>query len=347
MSVTRIYPVFIPFSGCPSRCIYCDQSINTLRSPVNQDKVFEEVKHQIVSFKEFVLEKKIPGEIAFYGGTFTALAVNVLERIAEFLYPLCREGIFTSIRCSTRPDALEERAVEILKTLPMNMVELGVQTLDDELLGILRRGYTVETVKEAVGKLRALGWKVGLQLMVGVPGENREIFLENIKRAIALCPDAVRLYPLIVFPGTVLAKWYNKGKFRPISLKEAIIWSAGALVMFEDEGINVIRMGLQSNQALDNRAFLAGPYHPAFGYFVRVHWWRSVVDRELSKMPARGAKIYLDMPKRFENECRGPHQINVKFWIKKWHLKELALNYLDESKAPLRERVYRIGYVLT
>lgn len=347
MSFTRIYPVFIPFSGCPSRCIYCDQSINTLRSSVNQDKVFEEVKNQIVSFKEIVLKKKIPGEIAFYGGTFTALSVNVLERIAEFLYPLCREGIFTGVRCSTRPDALEERAVEILKSLPMNMVELGVQTLDDELLGILRRGYTVETVKEAVGKLRDLGWKVGFQLMVGVPGENREIFLENIKRAITLSPDAVRLYPLIVFPNTVLAEWHNKGKFRPISLKEAIIWCADALVMFEDEGINVIRMGLQSNRALDDRAFLAGPYHPAFGYFVRVHWWRSVVDRELKKTSPWRARVSLCVPKRFEHECRGPRQINVKFWVRKWNLKELALSRLDEGKAPLAERIYRIGYVFT
>lgn len=342
MAALRIYPVFLPFSGCPSKCIYCDQSINTLKSSISTEKILDEVKNQVELFKGIILKNKNPGELAFYGGTFTSLPVSVLENIAKFLHPLFRQGIFTGVRCSTRPDALKKEAMEILKTLPVSMIELGVQTLNDHLLKMLRRGYTVETVVEAVEKVKSYGWKVGLQLMVGIPGENLEIFLENVKKAIGFYPDAIRLYPLVVFPNTVLGRWYSEGIFRPLSLKEAIIWCAKALLMFEDAGVKVIRMGLQSNRALDSKSFLAGPYHPSFGYFVRVHWWRLVIDRELSKLPAtRGTEILLRVPRRFFDECRGPRWINVRFWMKKWALKELSMSCLDDKDFQ-NKRVYQI-----
>ncbi|MCX7823029.1 MAG: radical SAM protein [Syntrophobacterales bacterium] len=335
-----IYPIFLPFSGCPSRCIYCNQSINTLEHPVEHEKILEEVKIRIGAFKEIVLKNKRPGEIAFYGGTFTALPLNFIEKIVELLHPLCLKGIFTGVRFSTRPDAVTNGVLEVLRGLPISMVELGVQTLNNRLLEILNRGYTTKTVEEAVKKIQALGWKVGLQLMVGIPDEDRKTFFETVELSIALSPNAVRLYPLIVFPNTILGKWYEEARFQPLSLKEAILRCAKALMMFEEAGVDVIRIGLQSNRALDNRSFLAGPYHPAFGYLTRVHWWRLVVNRELEKMEAQEGRVKIEIPERFLSECLGPKQINMRFWVRKWALRELSIGFFNEPATMFSKRVY-------
>ena len=325
----RIYPIFLPFYGCPSRCVYCDQRVNTLEKPPDSKSILKELRERIDVLKEEVLKSKSPGEIAFYGGTFTALPPETLLDIVDMLKPLIKEGLFTGLRCSTRPDAVTIEKLEILKAIPVTMIELGVQTLDDHILNVIRRGYTVRAVEDAVKLVKSFGWKVGLQLMVGLPYETRELFLETVRKAISLAPDGLRFYPLLVFPGTVLEGWYRAGRFKPLSLKEAILWCAEALVMCEDAGVPVMRMGLQANSALDGGAVLAGPYHPAFGYFVRVHWWRLVVDRELSQLGVKsGARVSISVPHRFLYECRGPRDINRRFWMKKRKLGEISIEPL-------------------
>lgn len=341
--VMKIYPIFLPFSGCPFRCIYCDQGVNTLRKPINNhEKIIAEVSERVESYRQVVLKNKAPGEIAFYGGTFTALPKATLEAIVEILQPALKDGIFSGVRCSTRPDALSDEAIDILACLPMSTIELGVQTLNDRLLTILGRGYSVNVVEEAVQKIRSYGWQVGLQLMVGVPDETQDLFLETINRAVALSPDVVRLYPLLVLPNTILAKWYRSGRFSPISLKDAILWCAEALMMFEDAGISVIRIGLQSNPALDGGTVLAGPYHPAFGYFVRVHKWRKIIDRELEKLAGHRRSFILKVPKRYFDECRGPRQINVRYWIRRRNLAKLIVEASNDLEGMSRNRTYSL-----
>jgi len=325
----RIYPIFLPFYGCSSRCVYCDQRINTLEKLPDRKSILRKLRERIDVLKKEVLRSKSPGEIAFYGGTFTALPEEMLFEIVGMLKPLIREGIFTGLRCSTRPDAVSVEKLDILRTIPVTMIELGVQTLDDHLLDVIRRGYTVRVVEDAVRIVKTFGWKVGFQLMVGLPEETKEIFLETVRKAISLAPDGLRFYPLLVFPGTILENWYREGRFKPLSLKDAILWCAEALVMCEDAGIPVMRMGLQANSALDGGAVLAGPYHPAFGYFVRVHWWRVVVDREFARLGVKsGARVSISVPHRFLYECRGPRDINHRFWMRKWKLVEIGVKPL-------------------
>lgn len=261
-----VIPIFIPHQGCPHRCIYCDQrriasAEDRLPSP---EEIAEEVRRWIRERRKRGTEEV---QVAFYGGSFTALPLEVQGELLKAVMPYVGEGV-DSLRLSTRPDALSPEGLKLLKEHAVRTVELGVQSLHPEVLKLSRRGYTPERAEEAVLMLKAWGFEVGVQLMLGLPGDTRGRFMETVSRTIALAPHFVRLYPTLVIRGTALERWYKEGRYRPLDLEEAILWTAEALREFEGHGVRVVRMGLQPTPELE-ASVVAGPYHPAFGQLVR------------------------------------------------------------------------------
>jgi histone acetyltransferase (RNA polymerase elongator complex component) len=156
-----------------------------------------------------------------------------------------------------------------LENFSVREIELGVQSMDDKVLNICRRGHCASDTKNAVTLLKKNRYKVGLQLMIGLPGQNAESAFITAEQIAALSPDFVRIYPTIVLNQSPLAQWYQNGKYRPLLLKEAVFQAKKIYLLFKKSGIPVIRMGLQSSQELDDKKIvLAGPYHPAFGHLV-------------------------------------------------------------------------------
>lgn len=256
----------------------------------------------------------IPGEIAFYGGTFTALPSGALQEILDVVQGFIREGVFTGIRFSTRPDALTQDALEILDRYPVRTVELGVQSLCDEVLEKSRRGYGAREVERACAAVRGHGWRLGLQLMPGLPADSKERFLESIAGGIALTPDFVRLYPTLVLRDTVLADWLRSGVYRPLTLEEAIDWCASAFAALRDARIPVARMGLHSDPELERPgAVLAGPYHPAFGYLVKCRFRRDRILELVRAEPGsvRTGRLTAVVSDRIVSEVLGPSRENV------------------------------------
>ena len=181
-----------------------------------------------------------------------------------------RQGIFTGIRFSTRPDCLGDEVVELISKYPVRAVELGVQSLSDTVLQKSRRGYSARSVEESAKRVRDSGWALGIQMMAGLPGDTRGLFIQSMDKAIALAPDFLRIYPTLVLAGTNLADSFRKGIYTPLSLDEAVTWLTPAYAAALRAGIPVIRMGLHPDPALEKPGvILAGPYHPAFGHLVR------------------------------------------------------------------------------
>jgi len=271
-----IIPIFISHSGCPHRCIFCDQEKITSQSvrAVGSDDV-REVLEKAISSKKFDIRRN--PEVAFYGGTFTGLPKDRIKRLLEAVAPYIRDRLISSIRVSTRPDFIDEERLKIMKAFHVRTVELGVQSLDEDVLLMAR----------AVQMLKKSGFKVGIQLMPGLPDDSEERFRATIEKVIGLNPDMVRLYPALVIEGTGLARMYAEGSYRPLTLEEGVDLCAQGVTRLEANGIPVIRIGLMSSPSLlEGRRIVSGPWHTAFGFLVRSAIHQKAIEPDL---PAPGA----------------------------------------------------------
>ena len=321
----RVYPVFLPHVGCPFRCIYCNQYLVTGARPSGE--ILASIKRDLENLANRAKESQKPGEVAFYGGTFASLPILMREDLLRAAARWVKKGIFTGIRFSTRPDTISPEFMEELDRYPVSTVELGVQSLSDDVLRKARRGYLAASVEKALELLRTRSWKVGFQLMVGLPGDGKSHFLYSISETIRLRPDFVRIYPTLVLKETVLEDWYKRGLYKPIDLETAIELCAEAYDMLLKAGIPVIRMGLQASPELEKPTMVvSGPYHPAFGYLVRVRWWQKSIDRLLTMQERKiGSGLRLVVPKRQISEVVGPARRNLEYLKQKWHLSSIEI----------------------
>lgn len=235
--------------------------LSTNVSPVEVEKIIEE---HLATFK--------PGafvEVAFYGGSFTAIDLDIQSKLLEIPYRYKKAGKIDNIRLSTRPDAIDEVILDNLKKYSVDTIELGVQSLDDKVLYASGRGHTSEDVYRAAELIKRFGFNLGLQMMVGLPGDTLEKDLYTCKEFIKLRPSCVRVYPTLVIRDTFLEKLYLMEKYRPIILEEAIDICSLLLMLFNFNNIEVIRMGLQPTENIQmGKDVVAGPFHPAFRQLV-------------------------------------------------------------------------------
>lgn len=306
-----IYPLFLAQAGCPFRCVYCDQSQSVTSDPQGPDGSgwLERVRALACCARE----RNRPGEFACYGGTFTRLPRALMTAILSAARREVEGGAFTGIRFSTRPDAVTSEVLEALAPYPVTTIELGVQSLSDRVLAAARRGYTAATVERAAAQVKARGYRLGIQLMIGLPGESAADFCATVAGAVALEPDLVRLYPTLVLTGTVLADWYADGRYAPLSLEQALDRACDGYTAFRRTGIAIARMGLHADPQLARPGVVtAGPYHPAFGYLVKGLWWRRRLYDALAERRGDQADLVLRVPARQLSEALGPQRGNLQ-----------------------------------
>jgi len=276
-----IVPIFIPYQGCPHRCIFCEQEKITSQGRRLFGKAYvEQILNKAIHADGFSARRR--PEIAFYGGTFTSLPLGQMQDLLKAARPFIGQGYFSSIRVSTRPDALDGIRLAIMKDNGVTTVELGAQSMDDNVLVLSKRGHTAEDTAKAVQLLQRSGFRVGLQLMPGLPGDSEDIFYSTIAKVIDLRPDMVRLYPVVVIRGTELASLYEKGLYEPLDLDNAVAICMESCVRLEGQGIPVIRIGLMSSPSLlEEGQIMAGPWHPAFGFLVRSGIYQQSIESDL------------------------------------------------------------------
>ncbi len=276
-----IIPIFLPQWGCPHRCIYCHQEkITQTRRPEMSRADFSSLVEAGLNSRRRTPGRRV--ELAFYGGTFTLLPAPVRGELLAWAADYLRQGRVEAIRLSTRPDALSKEVLLDLKAAGVETVELGVQSLNDQALERSGRGHSAQDSFKAVQLLKEFSLKVGMQLMVGLPGDTPEGFNRTIREVRDLKPDLVRFYPTVVFRKTALARWVENGHYTPLALEEAVSLCRGAVDLLETAGIPVIRLGLQSHDRMSpGKDILAGPYHPAFGDLVRGELFLMKVKQDL------------------------------------------------------------------
>lgn len=226
------------------------------------------------------------------------------------------EGLIANIRLSTRPDGISALILELLKGYGVETVELGVQSMDDEVLRLSRRGHTALQSREALRLLKSYGFKAGVQLMPGLPGAEAASDILTAREVVELRPDMVRIYPTVVVRGTELHKMHLQGQYRPLDIEEAIPLTAGILLAFQAVGIPVIRLGLQDSPALaglQKGALIAGPHHPALRHLVESYIQRRLAERGLKNLNARGGSALFTVSPRNQSNFRGINKGNIRF----------------------------------
>ena len=267
---------FIPHLGCPYRCIFCDQNnISGEDDIIKPDEVRK-------TCDEFLPADGKGTEIAFFGGSFTAIPREQMVSFLEAAYPFVRDGRAEGIRLSTRPDCIDDEVLSVLKRYGVTSIELGAQSMDDHVLKVNGRGHTSDDVRKASELICEYGFSLGLQMMVGMYGaeDPEKDALYTAKEFMKLSPDTVRIYPTIVVNDTVLASLWRSGRYIPLDVEDAVRISAKLITKFREAGINVIRVGLHSEESLQKQA-LAGPFHPAFGEMCESRIIREQIDNAI------------------------------------------------------------------
>jgi histone acetyltransferase (RNA polymerase elongator complex component) len=260
-----IIPVFIPHEGCRFRCVFCDQHAVTgdHAPPVRPDSIRETVR----AYRETIPPGQGEPQLAFFGGSFTALDEDRQEELLAVGRELIDAGLIQSIRVSTRPDAIDETVMDRLIRFGVRTVEIGVQTMEDNVLARSQRGHTVCETVQAVQALKSQNVEWIAQIMPGLPGDTQETMIRTAERVADLLPDGVRIYPALVISGTRMERMYESGQYTPLPLPQAIRIVKRMVEVFEARSIPIIRIGLCPSANLKGRV-VAGPYHPALGSLV-------------------------------------------------------------------------------
>lgn len=328
MSKHYIIPIFVPHLGCPHDCIFCNQrKIASSITNVTAQEVESTIERYLSYFREdsFI-------EVAFYGGSFTAIDIEVQKELLKVPLRYKNKGIIDEIRLSTRPDAIDNSILDHLKDYKVDTIELGVQSLDDEVLYKSGRGHTSIDVYRAVDLIKKHHFNLGLQMMVGLPGDSLSRSIKTAEEFINLKPDCVRIYPTLVIKDTYLEEMTLENKYKPLSLKEAVERCTPLLMSFYINNINVIRVGLQPTENIQlGKDVVDGPFHPAFKQLVEANIFRVILNESIliNNMNTQGETLEIFSSNKNISNIAGQKSENISYLKEKYGFKKIKI-YMKE-----------------
>ena len=313
MKHNYIIPIFVPHLGCPNDCVFCNQkSISGQKNNMTK----EEAKKIIEEYLKGIKDENAEIEVAFFGGSFTAIEEEKQNELLSLAYEYIKEGKIKSIRISTRPDYIDKKILKRLKKYKVKTIELGVQSANNFILEKAGRGHTFEDVKKASKLIRRYGFTLGHQMMVGLPESTRKDEINTAKELIKLKPKMVRIYPVLVLKGTKLEKELKEEKYKPLSIVQAVETCKELVRMFADKKIDIIRVGLQNTDEItdpnnENSEVVAGPYHPAFRQLVESSLWYDAIVEKIKKLNVKVKEVEVTINPIDTNNVIGHKKENI------------------------------------
>lgn len=320
--------IFVPHLGCPQQCSFCNQK--TITGQQKQPSP-EDVK---LSVDTALRRKGYEYEIAFFGGSFTAINRDYMESLLSTAYEYIKDGRIKGIRISTRPDFIDDEILKLLKKYSVTSIELGAQSMDDEVLKANFRGHTSKDVENASKLIKKYGFELGLQMMTGLYCDTDEKAVETAKKLIALKPATVRIYPTVVLKDTYLAKLYDEELYKPQTVDDAAALCTRLVPMFEDAGIKIIRLGLHSSEDI-KRNMIAGAFHDSFGEIVKS---RFMLNKVLAYPPG-DYEIFVNQ--KSLSKLKGNQKRNIYFLIEKgYNIKITVDSNIDVDELRIKRLCY-------
>jgi radical SAM enzyme (TIGR01210 family) len=314
MKKEYIIPIFVPHLGCPNACVFCNQTkISGEQKQVRAKDVEETIEYYLNNFK--TNDKEI--EVAFFGGSFTGIDIELQKELLEAAYKYIEQGKVNSIRISTRPDYINKDILKMLKKYKVKTIELGVQSANDYILKKANRGHTFKDVKKASKLINRYGFILGHQMMVGLPESTVLDEINTAKALIKLKPKIVRIYPVLVIKGTKLEEEYNNGEYEPLTIVQAVERCKEVTNLFNNKKIKVIRIGLQNTDEITdpsnkNSEVVAGPFHPAFRQLVEAAMWYDVIVNKIKKFNTKVKEVEITANPDDVNNIKGHKKENIE-----------------------------------
>lgn len=320
-------PVFIPHLGCPNQCVFCNQRTISGVKSFDSLSVVKTIDDALST-----VDKEDFTEIAFFGGSFTGIDRALMTELLEIAYSYVKAGRVKSVRCSTRPDYIDEEIISILKKYSVNVVELGLQSTSDKVLSLTKRNHTFDDEERACRLITEAGIELVGQMMIGLPGSTP---LDEIKTAefiINSGASGARVYPTVVFRDTELCSMAMSGDYIPLSLEDAVRRSAEVVNLFRLSGLRVIRIGLQASEGLSSSdTYFAGPNHPSLGELVENKIYLDKITAELEKHTlSSDTKVYITVPSGDLSKALGQKKHNKNYLMERFNLKDMLFS-TDES----------------
>lgn len=314
MKSQYIIPIFVPHLGCRYDCVFCNQkSISGQMKNMTKEEARKIIEEHLAKINQG--RKNV--EIAFFGGSFTAIDEELQEELLSLAYEYIKMGRVESIRISTRPDAIDKKILMRLKKYKVKTIELGVQSANDYILQKANRGHTFKDVKRASMLIRLFGFKLGHQIMVGLPDSTRIDEINTAKKILKLKPKIVRIYPVLVIKNTKLELDYVEGKYMPLTVLQAVEISKELITMFKKKNVDVIRIGLQNSNEItepetEGSQVVAGPYHPAFRQLVESALWYEVIVSKIKKLNVKVKEVEVSINPSNVNNVVGHKRENAE-----------------------------------
>lgn len=309
--------IFVPHNGCPNCCSFCNQVKITgqQNQPTAQD---------VINAVEIAMQSKgynpAMSEIAFFGGSFTAIERNYMLELLSTASTYVKDNKFIGIRISTRPDFIDDEILTILKEYGVTSIELGAQSMCDDVLTANHRGHTAQHVVNASNLIKEYGFNLGLQMMTGLYHSTPEKDIHTAQQIISLQPVTVRIYPTIIMKNTMLADYYQSGKYRTYSLEDTVELCAKLLTMFEDNNIKVIRLGLHSTEELAT-SMVAGPWHPSLGELCTARIYRNKIETYIKENNLQTGFYSVSVNPKEISKALGQKRSNIDYF------KQLGYNF--------------------
>lgn len=320
----RIIPIFVPHLGCPNDCVFCNQKrISGQMTPATPETVKAELEAALS-----LLPPEQTAEIAFYGGSFTAIPEKEQEALLEAAQPYITCGRVRGIRVSTRPDCIDGETIDRLRKYGVKTVELGAQSMDEGVLRLSGRGHTADDVRNAAKLLKAAGFHLILQMMTGLPGDTAEKALKTAEALIALHPDGVRVYPTVIVKDTRLYDMWKAGAYKEHTVQDAVSVCAKLSRLFQNAGVSVIRMGLNPTEDLSGGDAVGGAYHPAFGQLVRSRIYLEEMCALLDKQSLCGG-VTFGVAKGQISAAVGQKRGNIQVISQKYGVNPVKIKEID------------------
>lgn len=333
-----IIPIFIPFLGCPHDCAFCNQvKITNYKDDINKENTIRQI-NQYLSY--FPKNENIK-EIAFFGGSFTGLDEEVMISYLEIALNYKKKGIIDRIRLSTRPDYINNSILDILKKYEVDVIELGIQSLDNEILNANERGHSKEDSIMASKLIKDYGFKLGHQIMPGLYKDSFDKAIKTGLESIKMNPDMVRIYPTLVIKDTKLEKLYKEGLYKPLSLDEAIEISSRLYMIYSYKKIPVIRIGLQPTENINEKKdVVAGPFHPSIRQLVETNIHKIYLEELINKYGLKN-KIKIHISNREISIIAGNKKENKNYFYKKYGL---VINFENDENNFIEYEDKKISY---
>ena len=319
----RVLPLFVPHLGCPHLCVFCNQ--NTI-SGTDYSATKDNICHILENTKMNAYDQ--PLELAFYGGSFTAVPASVQRELLECVQPYRKAGLIGDIRCSTRPDAVSEEILTMLKEYGVRTIELGCQSMDPDVLSMSGRGHTPEDVCRAAELIHDAGMDLIVQMMTGLPGDSDEKSINTAVELVNLHPEGARIYPTVIIRDTKLFDMWNEGEYKEHTVEDAVRVGSRIIPIFQHAGVPVIRFGLNPTEELSNGEAVAGAYHPALGELV---YSRIMLNnaRNAIGSSCQGKDAVLRVGKGRTSKMAGQHRDNLKTLQKEFLLNSIKIREDD------------------